>query len=118
MPKVFAIIIAALLISNTFYCCTDIDLSLSGTAVANNNYVNVDDIGVNECALLCRTNNDSCCDGANDKKRTGEWYFPNGTRVEVRPKTQDEFYRNRRHQVVRQSQSSTWHIYGKRAFPM
>ena len=60
--------------------------------------MNVDDIGVEEAALLCHTNKTNCCGLPN---RAGEWYFPNGTRVGIKGVSQDEFYRNRGPQVVR-----------------
>ena len=52
-------------------------LSLNGTAIANDSYV---DIGCNdEGALLCHTDRMDCCPGSN---AAGNWFFPNGTRVE------------------------------------
>ena len=54
----------------------------------------IDAIGENDAALLCHTDKPGCCRA----NRTGEWYFPNGTKV---GRFQDEFYRDRETQVVR-----------------
>ena len=77
-------------------------LSLNGHFIANNSYVDVDDIGEDDDALLCHTDKPDCCNpflvyGI----RAGEWYYPNGSRVGIQGGYQDEFYRNRRAQVVR-----------------
>ena len=61
--------------------------------------MDVDDIGVNENALLCHTDKRDCC--GEPPNRDGEWYFPNGTKVGIQGISQDEFYRNRGTQVVR-----------------
>ena len=76
----------------------NVSLSLRGAPIANNSYVDVDDIGVNENALLCHTDKRDCCSHQN---RAGEWYFPSGTRVGISGNSQDEFYRDRATQVVR-----------------
>ena len=77
-------------------------LSLNGTAIANNGYVAVDDIGEGDAAaLLCHTDKVDCCTDMMRQTRAGEWYFPNGTRVGTFGGFQDEFYRNRGTQVVR-----------------
>ena len=73
-------------------------LSLREVYIANNSYVDVDDIGVDENALLCHTIKSDCCGRPN---RAGEWYFPNGITVGTRGGSQDEFYRDRGTQVVR-----------------
>ena len=61
--------------------------------------MDVDDIDDGNDALLCHTNKTNCC--GEPPNRTGEWYFPNGTKVGIEEATQDEFYRDRASQVVR-----------------
>ena len=73
-------------------------LSLSGTAIAYNSYVAVDDIGEGDAALLCHTDKTPCCGPPN---RAGEWYYPGGYYVGIQGGSSDEFYRNRGTQVVR-----------------
>ena len=73
-------------------------MSLRGQSIANNSYVDVDDIGEDENALLCHTNKIDCCRYPN---RAGEWYFPNGTRVGIVGGSSDDFYRDRGTQIVR-----------------
>ena len=72
-------------------------LSLRGVSIANNGYVNVDDVGEGDDALLCHTDKSDCC----DYYRVGEWYYPSGNIVRTMGGSGDEFYRNRGPQVVR-----------------
>ena len=59
-----------------------VKLFLHGVDIANDSYVNVNDIGVEDPdALLCHTNNRNCCTNMIGQQRAGEWYYPNGTRV-------------------------------------
>ena len=80
-------------------------LSLKGDYLANNSYVDVDDIGEQESALICHTNKTDCC--RSDPIRAGEWYFPNGSRVQDGHWNQqfsgvnEYFYRNRGEKIVR-----------------
>ena len=55
-------------------------MSLRGTPIDDDGFVNVSDIGNNNDvdALLCLTNATNCCAGSN---RMGEWHLPNGTVV-------------------------------------
>ena len=55
----------------------DLFLSLRGTPIDNDGFVNADDISNLNNALFCLTNNTNCC-GPGDPTTTGEWYFPNG----------------------------------------
>ena len=55
-------------------------MSLRGTAIDNDSFVSVNDIGGNDPeALLCHTNNTNCCGAAQGLH--GDWYFPGGIRV-------------------------------------
>ena len=78
-------------------------LSLKGVYLANNSYVDVDDIGEDENALICYTNKTSCC---HRPYWVGEWLFPNGSNVQIVGWNQNSgasgfFYRNRGDRVVR-----------------
>ena len=52
----------------------------------------LEDIGENTDALLCVTNYPTCCS-------SGEFYYPDGSRVPTRSSGQD-FYRNRGNQLI------------------
>ena len=80
-------------------------LTLKGASIANNSYVDADDIGENVNALLCNTDNDDCCD---KHPRKGEWYF-SGNKVGVlgMPPGNNLFYRNRGSSVVRLNRRGT-----------
>ena len=57
-------------------------MSLRGTAIDNDSFVGLNDIGGNDDdpeALLCHTNNTNCCRAAQGLH--GDWYFPGGIRV-------------------------------------
>ena len=81
-----------------------VSLSLRGAAIANDGYVDVDDIGLdNEHTLLCHTNKTDCCRGSNIE---GDWYFPDRTRVRSYAENYglghtSYFFRNRHNSVVR-----------------
>ena len=59
--------------------------SLGGTTYHNNSLVTLEDIGEGDAALLCVTDNTSCCRPPYTQNLSqsaiGNWYFPNGTRV-------------------------------------
>ena len=81
------------------FATASVGFLLNEAPITNNSYVDVNDIGVNETALLCRTNKSDCCGEV--PNRAGHWHFPNGTRVGIQGMSQDEFYRDRGTQVVR-----------------
>ena len=72
---------------------------LNGQRIAYNSdtVVNIRDIGTGGRALLCVTDRSSCCSGAG---RAGEWYYPDGRRVNIQGARED-FYRNRGVKIVR-----------------
>ena len=78
-------------------------LSLRGINFTNNSYVDIDDIGEgDDGALLCVTNLIQCCRGIDtpgDGGALGEWFYPNGTDVEIKDSGND-IYRNRGPSVV------------------
>ena len=77
-------------------------LSLKGAVIANDSYVDENDIGENDNALHCHTDKLDCCNQL--PNRAGEWFFPNGSKVTVKGKanvsSQDYYYRNRGQTVV------------------
>ena len=73
--------------------------SLNGTTYQNNSCVALEDIGECDTALLCRTNSTDCCNMTNTSTASGNWFFPNGTRVPNTDKQWD-FYRSRGQMVV------------------
>lgn len=77
----------------------DLYFMLNGQRIAYNSEraVNIRDIGTGENALLCVTDRPSCCSGSG---RAGEWYYPDGRRVNIEGAGED-FYRNRGNRVVR-----------------
>ena len=79
-----------------------VSLTLNGVPVANNSYVDIEDIGESDDALLCSTDKTDCCT-PDDGTRAGEWYFPDETKVSIRGANPPEnlFYRNRGQSVVR-----------------
>ena len=62
----------------------------------NNSNVTLEDIGDGDNALFCVTNLMNCCGAPN---ASGNWFFPNGTRVPSSG-NQLDFYRTRGHMMV------------------
>ena len=55
-------------------------LSLNGTTIGNDGYVDINDISdENAGALLCHTDKTDCCTGSN--AAISNWFFPNGSVV-------------------------------------
>ena len=80
-------------------CAGDVWFSLRGTTYQNNSCVALEDIGEGSNALLCVTNLTACCVIGNGSP-SGNWFFPNETRV-LGGTQQWDFYRTRGHMVVR-----------------
>ena len=90
----------------SFSGANDVRFSLRGTTYQNNSLVNLEDIGEGDDALLCMTDNTTCCARAQSPGGVtlGDWYYPNGTGVAnsiVVAGVQWDFYRNRGQSVVR-----------------
>ena len=83
----------------TFPGAGDVWLSLRSETYQNNSIVNLEDIGDNGDALLCRTNLTACCRPPYTESAIGSWFFPNGTRFPGFG-TQWGFYRTRGKMVV------------------
>ena len=74
-----------------------VGLYLDGNQLANYSVVNLEDIGEEDCALICYTNSSDCCV---PPVKAGEWYFPNGSAVRIKGDMKD-FYRSREGMTVR-----------------
>ena len=64
-------------------------LSLEGQTIANNSYIDIDEIGISDdSTLMCHTNRTS-------SMVEGNWYYPNGTIVETEGESNmsDAFFR-------------------------
>ena len=73
--------------------------ALNGTIYQNNSLVTLEDIGEDDDALLCLTDRTACCRPP-ASNTTGNWHFPNGTRVPSSG-AQSDFHRTRGQMVVR-----------------
>ena len=76
---------------------------LRGIPYQNNSIVTLEDIGEDDDALLCLTNQTACCHGhytGVNGSALGNWFFPNGTRVPSSD-NQWDFHRTRGQMVVR-----------------
>ena len=82
------------------YAGEGVSVSLRGTTYQNNSLVTSEDIGEDDDALLCITDNTACCVQSPGRVNLGDWYYPNGTGV-VRNHLRWVFYRNRGPSVVR-----------------
>ena len=101
--------------SCSIHFSADVFLSLRGTHIPNNSYVDVNEIGAGGPGgisdiegLLCHTNKMDCCGSGQvpGGDTLGHWFFPNGTVVNSRSSNVDAgrtdfFFRNRFQSVVR-----------------
>ena len=85
-------------------------MSLRGTPIDDDGFVNAGDIDSNDDGLLCLTNATDCCTGALSPGTSSEgyWIFPSGTPVDSFSTNSnaggtDFFFRNRGQSVVRLS---------------
>ena len=91
----------------SYYCiiiAEGVTLMLRGGAIADDGYVDADQIGLRSNALMCHTNKTDCCGHPFD--RAGHWYFPNGTQVDsytnnILEANYQFYFRDRRNSVVR-----------------
>ena len=77
----------------------DVWFSLTNTTYQNNSIVTLEDIGEGNHALLCITNQTTCCRNTTSGAK-GNWYFPNGTKVDG-PTVDRNFFRDRGQRVVK-----------------
>ena len=76
-----------------------VGFSLNGTTYQNNSLVTSEDIGDSDDGLLCMTDLTACCRPPYTSNATGNWFFPNGTRVPSSG-SQWDFHRTRGQMVV------------------
>lgn len=69
------------------------------------------DIGEEADALHCTTDKISCCNGAG-RMRTGEFYFPNSTKVHIKG-YKSAYYRNRDPGLIRLNRKFNGHETGQ-----
>ena len=69
-----------------------------GQLLPNNSVVSLEEVGVDEAALLCLTETNKTLKGTGE----GEWYYPNGDQVSTRGSrgSGDNMYRNRGDGIV------------------
>lgn len=72
--------------------------SIGNRTYPNNSVVSILDIGENNDALFCKTDNSLCCSVV--PYRRGEFYYPSGERV-LTLGSGDDIYRNRGNQEIR-----------------
>ena len=83
---------------------------MRGVNYTNNSVINIADISEGENALLCKTNNESCC--GTPPNRHGQFYYPDGGIVPIEGAGQG-FYRDRRLQQIRLNRrQGTYHPTG------
>ena len=79
----------------------DVWFSLNGTTYQNNSCVTLEDIGDgDDTALLCMTNLTDFCNHSYNGTSLGNWFLPNGTKVQGTGVDHD-FYTTRGQMVVR-----------------
>ena len=79
---------------------TGVMLFHNGGFYPNNTILNIDDVEEDTLALMCFTNNPTCC--GDKSNRQGEWYLPNSTIVGRSNGTGNpSVYRNRGPSVLR-----------------
>ena len=69
--------------SGTSFFFGTVSFWLRGTTYQNNSLVTLEEIGEGDDALLCVTDLTACCRPPHTRppSATGNWFFPNGTRV-------------------------------------
>ena len=90
--------------TSSFLGTSDVRFSLNGTTYQNNSLVTLEDIGEDNNALFCITDLTACCSCPYTDEMgpdLGNWFFPNGTRINTRGEGTDwDFYRTRGQMVV------------------
>ena len=87
----------------TFYCRhTAVGFLLHDSHLENKSVISLDEIGEGPDALLCLTNNVSCCEMGDDGTAGRMWYFPNSSHVPLDNQgSRDGVYITRGPSVVR-----------------
>ena len=68
---------------------------LGDTSYLNNTVILMEEIGVGDSGLLCRTNNTGCCGSFFFTSFRGEFYYPNSDNTVPTAGVSPSFYRNR-----------------------
>ena len=89
---------------------SDVEFSLNGTTYPNNSLVTLEDIGEGDSVLLCMTNLVACCRSPHGPI-SGNWYFPNTTRV---PSYMDHINRNLTWDIYRTRGKMVVHMHRRR----
>ena len=88
----------AIYLFHYFLNAGDVWFSLRNTTYQNNSIVTLEDIGEGNDALLCMTNQTTCCRNTTSGAK-GNWYFPSETKV-FGSSAQWNFFRSRGQKVV------------------
>ena len=74
---------------------------LNGVTYASGSAVLRTDIGEGDAALQCTTDSTTCCTNQNSGTRAGDFYFPNGSRVDIELRSpSNSYYRTRSSQFI------------------
>ena len=76
------LILLPLLLVVEVQCQTAPYVSFMGQTLADHSYVDISQVGTGSDAVYCHTDLTTCCSGAQGPHR-GDWYFPNGIRLEI-----------------------------------
>ena len=74
---------------------------LNGVNYPNGSTVLRTDIGEGDAALQCTTDSTTCCRNQNGETRAGDFYFPNGSMVDIIVRVPpDSYYRTRSSRLI------------------
>ena len=93
-----AVVLAVLLCSVVRVYCQEVPyITFNGDTLPNHSYLEFSQIGrYSSNSVSCHTDLTTCCSGAQGNDR-GDWYFPNGNRLEFFP---NGIYESRRSSAV------------------
>ena len=98
-----------------FICCSLVEVhsqtypnvTFHGQTLANHSYVNLSLVGRSGSnTVQCHTDLQTCCSGGQGSHR-GDWYFPNGTRLQFSGYGGIYMFRGRRRVDISRSSSAT-----------
>ena len=78
---------------------TGLSIEFMGVTYANNSAIDINEVGEEENAVLCRTDLTTCCGNTGGETRQGHWRYPDGTLVDNNA-SGDDIYRDRGTMVV------------------
>ena len=99
--KVAAVIVLLYFLSAVVDVCSQTVpyISFKGTNLANHSYIDFTQVGEGSDSLQCHTDLTSCCSRAQGDDR-GDWYFPNGERLQFISFSEHNLYEYREAQRV------------------